>query len=236
MGGRLSCWAGYVDTAKGSSGGSEPQAHSPWICLQVYASLGVMSESQHEPNAVNLAASAPNKPWWKSTAGAVIGVIGLVASSSSVYALVDGWLNPAPSLNEVLDAVNDDSHQVNQVSKRVDELGDQYRRIATQMKDLKRLDASLKTLDKPTKIQTAAQKKRANAMRKKETEEFVTLLEKAEAMAQRFVSSAGNDTNLKDLTPGSKTASIRARTDAQIKKVRNNVLPQLEKWRLSHAP
>jgi len=194
-----------------------------------------MSESPQTTDGSGDNQSKPKPPWWRSTAGIVIGVIGLVASSSSVYALVDGWLNPSPSIGEVLEAVSDDSQQVNQVSKRVDEFGDQYRRMTKHIKDLRRVSAPPKKTAPGPKIETPAQKNRAEAMAKKETEELVALVDKTETMAKAFVASVEDDATLESLVKGKEASPMKARIKGQVKTLQDDVLPKLQQLRERHG-
>ena len=88
---------------------------------------------------------------WKKPFIVLIGAIGLIASTSTVIALVWDFVEPdtaqqdqAMTLAEIdrkLTENQEDTHLVNQVSRRVTELGDEYQRIQAGLKDIRRLSS-----------------------------------------------------------------------------------------------
>jgi hypothetical protein len=194
--------------------------------------------------------AAPHKKrgFWKKPFTWIFGLIGIVASTSTVVALVQGWFDPAPSAEELaaesaeklekiekkLEAKQEDKHLVNQVSRRVTELTDQFGRINKKMKDIRRLAKALAS--KGSKILTPEQERLAEASRKKETEELLALIEQTKKMASDFVASVEEDATLGQVTSKeSQTARTKARALDQARKIRSGILPQLKSLREKYA-
>ena len=182
----------------------------------------------------------------KITVTIVIAIIGLIASASTVVALVQGWFDPGPSLNDIaeqqanieekLAANNEDTHLVNQVSRRVVEFGDQYQRLQKELKDIRRLNRSLKNQSNKTRaILTEGQKQVIEASIKKEREELLSKLLKTEKSAQDFIVAVESDSTLSKVeTTDSKTAQTKTKAIKQANIVKNKILPELINIRKKH--
>ncbi len=178
------------------------------------------------------------KKFWKKPFIVLFGAIGLIASTSTVIAIVWDFVEPdtaqqdqAMKLAEIdrkLTENQEDTHLVNQVSRRVTELGDEYQRIQAGLKDIRRLEKSLAAAPRAV-ILTPDHQKLAEAGRAKEIEELLSLLEKTEKMARRFVESVEADETLgKVLSTDSETARTKSRADEQARQVREKLLAELK--------
>ncbi|MBW1808593.1 MAG: hypothetical protein JRJ19_03320 [Deltaproteobacteria bacterium] len=182
--------------------------------------------------------------FFRKPIGIIFGAIGLIASTSTVVGLVQGWFSAEPTAEELaadaanklaqieqkLNAKDEDGHLVNQVSRRVTELGDQYKRIQTHMKDVTRLEKSLAKQGSAGKILTPEQLKMQKASRKKETEELLALVDKTLNMANGFVTSVEKDSTLdKVSSTDSETGQTKARALKQARQVKNKLLPVLQR-------
>ena len=188
---------------------------------------------------------APHKKkgGWKKPFTIFIAIIGITASTYTVVGAIKGWFDPEPDtaakldeIGEKLTAKNEDKHLVNQVSRRVTEFSDQFKRIGRSMKDIHRLDKSLSSKGPSGKILTPDQQKLIEASRKKETEELLQLVSKAQKMAAGFCESVEEDETLGQVeSQDSQTARTKARTLRQVIEVKEKILPELEKLREKHA-
>ena len=188
---------------------------------------------------------APHKKkgGWKKPFTIFIAIIGITASTYTVVGAIKGWFNPEPDtaakldeIGEKLTAKNEDKHLVNQVSRRVTEFSDQFKRIGRSMKDIRRLDKSLSAKGPSGKILTPDQHKLIEASRKKETEELLQLVDKAQKMAAGFCESVEEDETLGQVeSEDSQTARTKARALKQALEVKEKFLPELEKLRDKHA-
>jgi myosin heavy subunit len=184
------------------------------------------------------------KSWLKKPVTIIFGLIGVIASTSTVVGLVQGWFDPEPTAEELvaesaakleqiknkLDAKNEDAHLVNQVSRRVTELKDQFVRIQSRMKDIGRLDKSLAKLGSSGKILTPDQKKLREASRKKETEELLTLVNEAEKMVRDFIDSVEEDDTLSKVeTKDSRTGQTKAKALEQARMAQSKLIPELKR-------
>ena len=185
------------------------------------------------------------KSTWKKPFAIIFGIIGLIASTSSVVALVWNFVEPdttkqdqAMKLDQIdrkLTMNQEDTHLVNQVSRRVTELGDEYKRIQANLKDIRRLEKSLAVSPKAL-ILTPDQKKLAEASRIKETEELLALLENTGKSARRFVESVEADETLgKVLSTDSETARTKSKAVSQARQVREKLFVELKTIRDKYA-
>jgi len=195
--------------------------------------------------------AAPHKKGiWKKPFAWIFGLIGIIASTSTVVALVQGWFDAEPSAEEIaadsaqkleqiekkLTEKKEDQHLVNQVSRRVTELSDQYVRINKKMKDILRLNQSLAARGKTSNLLSPEQQKLAEASSKKELEELLSLIEQTEKMASDFVASVeGDDTLEKVTSQDSQTARTKARALKQANQIRSGILPRLKKLKEKYA-
>lgn len=179
---------------------------------------------------------------WKKPFTILIALIGIVASTYTVVGAIKGWFDPEPDpvakleeIDKKLTAKNEDQHLVNQVSRRVTEFSDQFKRIARSMQDIRRLDRSLSAKGPSGKILTPEQQKLIEAGRKKETEELLQLIEKAEKMSAGFCESVEADETLgKVESEDSQTARTKARALKQSLEVQEKILPELAALREKH--
>lgn len=181
------------------------------------------------------------KAGWKKPFIIVTGIIGIIASTSSVVALFWGWFDPdttqadqARALQDIEKRLAEDGPLVNQVSRRVTELGDEYKRIQANLADIRRLDESLAKKTK-TALMTPGQKKLTEASRSKEIEELQSLVGKTEKLAKRFIESVEKDETLGKVEPGdSETAQNKSRAQSQAKLVREKLLAEMTTIRSKH--
>lgn len=175
---------------------------------------------------------------WKKPFAILIGIIGVIASTSTVVALVWNYVEPdttvqdqSAKLAEIdrkLAAEQEDGQLVNQVSRRVTELSDEYRRIQAGLADIRRLDQSLATAPK-TAILTPDQQKLRAAARQKEIRALLTQVDQAEQHARRFIESVEKDQTL-DQVQANDSVTARTKTQAieQARQVRESLLPELK--------
>jgi hypothetical protein len=183
------------------------------------------------------------KRFWTKPFTILIALIGITASTYTVIGMLKGWFDPQPDavskleeIDKKLTAKNEDKHLVNQVSRRVTEFSDQFKRIARSMKDIRRLDKSLSSKGPAGKILTPEQQQLIAASRKKETEELLQLVDKAEKMAQGFCESVEGDETLGQVeSEDSETARTKARALKQAIEVKEKFLPELATLRGKHA-
>jgi len=189
--------------------------------------------------------SAPTRPYshkkkgfWKKPFVLLFGLIGIIASTSTVVGLIKGWFHPdrtqedLAAIKDVVTAQNEDAHLVNEVSLRVREFKDQYSRIDKNMKDIRRLDQHLsrKTHSASQTIHTLEQKKRQEASRKKEAEELILLLRTTEKMAREFVLSIQADKVLNQVTSaGSQSGQTKSQVQKQAQIVQTKFLPEIKR-------
>jgi hypothetical protein len=181
------------------------------------------------------------KAGWKKPFIIVTGIIGIIASTSSVVALFWGWFDPdttqadqARALQDIEKRLAEDGPLVNQVSRRVTELGDEYKRIQANLADIRRLDESLAKKTK-TALMTPGQKKLTETSRSKEIEELQSLVGKTEKLAKRFIESVEKDETLGKVEPGdSETAQNKSRAQSQAKLVREKLLAEMTTIRSKH--
>lgn len=186
-------------------------------------------------------APGKKKAGWKKPFIIVTGIIGIIASTSSVVGLFWGWFDPdttqadqAKALHDIEKKLSEDGPLVNQVSRRVTELGDEYKRIQANLADIRRLDVSL-TKKPKTALMTPGQKKLANASRSKEIEELQSLVGKTEKLANRFIESVEKDETLDKVQVGdTETAQSKSRAQSQAKLVREKLLAELTTIRSKH--
>jgi hypothetical protein len=192
----------------------------------------MMQEASHEPKK--------KKPTLKRTLSWVFGLIGIVASTSSVVGLVLGWFNPDTSqeeqakaiaaINQKLTANQEDSGGlVNQVSLQVTELHDEYKRIAADMNDIRRLAKSI-SQNNAGDILTPEQQKRLLARREKEREALFESIKATEQRARRFVQSVESAQALQKVTSTrSKAARLKEKAMAQKETLSQEIIPELSK-------
>ena len=191
-----------------------------------------------------------HKALWKKPFVWIFGAIGVMASTTTVVGVFQGWFAPEPTAKDLaaasnqklekierkLDAKEEDTQLVNQVSRRVTELGDQYKRLQARMEDIRRLDRSLSNQARPARILTPDQKKLEEASRRKETEELLALIESTEKSAKTFLDSVHRDDTLgKVQSAASDTARTKQRALEQARQVENSILPALGELRGKHA-
>ncbi len=179
---------------------------------------------------------------WKKPFTILIALIGIAASTYTVVGAIKGWFDPEPDaaakleeIDKKLTAKTEDRQLVNQVSRRVTEFSDQFKRITRSMRDIRRLDKSLSAKGPSGKILTPDQQKLIEASRKKETEELLQLVEKAEKMAEGFCESVEEDETLGRVeSEDSQTARTKARALKQVSEVKEKLLPELAALREKH--
>ncbi|MBN2498331.1 MAG: hypothetical protein JXR96_27320 [Deltaproteobacteria bacterium] len=207
------------------------------------------SQPVQEPGAPQV------KRGWKKHFAVIFGIIGVVASTSTVVGLVQGWFDPEPDIHrsvkelqsqqqqaiQVQQAIKDrlvseqeDGHLVNQVSRRVTELKDEFLRIRSKAADIRRLDEALSAKPKVL-ILTPEQKKLQEASRKKEIEELLAMISETRKLAERFVSSVEGDATLAKVeSADSESARTKARAIEQVKQIRGQLLPELAALATKH--
>jgi hypothetical protein len=177
------------------------------------------------------------KAGWKKPLAIVFGIIGAIASTSTVVALVWNAIEPDTTqqdqvakldgIERKLSADQQDARLVNQVSRRVTALSDEYGRIQASLADIRRLAKALDAAPKAA-ILTADQQSLRDASRKKEIAALIALLDKTEQQARRFVSSVTEDELLDRVeVAGSRSAQTKTKAVDQAKQVREQVLTEL---------
>ncbi len=174
----------------------------------------------------------------------IVGIIGIIASTSTVVGLVRGWFSSEPSANDLaaqsterlvqiekkLDSRDEDAHLVNQVSRRVTAFADRFAGIRSLMKDIGRLERSLGEQSRAGGILTPDQKKLMQAGRKKEREELLTLVRETEKRLMTFIETVRGDETLSRVSAsGSVAAEKKAAALAHLKEAREKMLPELKR-------
>ena len=182
------------------------------------------------------------KSFFKKPLTLIIGVIGVVASTSTVVGLVRGWFSSEPDATELaaqsterlakiekkLDSRDEDTHLVNQVSRRVTAFADRFAEIRSRMKDIGRLESSLGKQTKAGGILTPDQKRLMLAGRKKETEELLSLVRETEKKVTTFIVAVRGDQTLSLVSASdSVAAEKKAAALAHLKEASDKMLPEL---------
>jgi hypothetical protein len=195
------------------------------------------------------AAAAPPTPgrkgFWRRPLTWLASAIGIIASTSTVIALVGDWVDPDTSEQEQvakldqierkLDAEQEDGQLVNQVSLRVSEFDDAYDGLRAKMKDVRELAATL-AAPAGSSFETPAQRKRRLATRAKERQALLAQIERLRREARRFIDSVEGDQTLAQVQhAGSESARNKSRALAQARTVREQWLAELDRLAAEHG-
>lgn len=184
------------------------------------------------------------KAKWSKPFKWLFGIVGVIASTSTVVALVYEWVEPDTSkqdqiqkledIDRKLTADQEDSHLVNQVSRRVNVIRDEYKRIQTKLTDIRSLDASLSAAPKAAILLPEQQQER-QASRAKQRKVLMGLLDETGKLAHAFVASVEQDETLSKVkSEGSQVAQRRAKALEQATQIRE-LLPELDALRQKYA-
>lgn len=183
--------------------------------------------------------------FWSRPLTWLASAVGVIASTSTVIALVGDWVDPdtseqeqAAKLDEIehkLDAEQEDGQLVNQVSLRVSELGDAYDGLRAKMKDVRELAATL-AAPAANNFETPAQRRRRLATQAKERRALLAQIERLRQEAHRFATSVEADETLAQVRhAGSESARNKAQALEQARTVREKWLAELDRLAAEHG-
>ncbi len=184
------------------------------------------------------------KAKWSKPFKWLFGAIGLIASTSTVVALVYNYIEPdttqqdqiekLEAIDKKLAADDEDGNLVNQVSRRVNVIRDEYKRIQEKLADIRSLDASLSEKPKAA-ILLPEQQKQRDASQAKQRKVLLGLLNETDGMARSFIASVEKDETLAKVTSeGSQVAERRAKALEQVAKMKA-VLPEIDALKKKYA-
>ncbi len=199
--------------------------------------------------AAEATTSTPSRPgrkgFWRRPLTWVASAIGIIASTSTVIAMIGDWVDPdtseqqqAAKLDEIeqkLAADQEDGQLVNQVSLRVSELDDAYDELQIKMKDVRELAATL-AAPAGNSFETPAQRKRRLATQAKERQALLTQIERLRRETRRFIASVEADETLAQVQhAGSESARNKSQALEQARTVREKWLAELDRLAAEHG-